>query len=288
MSSITISPEALAEFIHVNCSHEFGMKVIDKLDTALFQRDITMQTIYKVIEELNQLQPTLNKVQMITFILDAALAIGTIVSIFSAASAGYAGVVITGAHYIINNAACNSKVKHVREAMMEDKKHRDNLEDLLRQQELTLPFQTIEFKAEMGKVHEAVAAISKYVTGGNIDWIKHLENIGILGITPTVTSPAKQDTTAQSDQSKCSLSDAFKTLTKAIEVLKAFAGKKFNKVFLTIETIISMLCNCSTANSDCHPTAGLLETRYVPELMHDAEMMLELKEELIRYYKLNY
>ena len=288
MSSVSISPEALAEFIHVNCSHEFGLKVIDKLDTALVQRDITMQTIYEAIEKLNGVQPTLNKVQMITFILDSALAIGSIVSIFSAASAGYAGVVITGAHCVINNAVCNSKVKPIRDAMMEDKKHRDNLENLLRQQGLTLPFEAIEFKAEMGKIHEAVAAISKYITGGNMDWIKHLENIGILGITPTVTSPIKRDTTAQSDQSKCSFSDAIKTLTKAIEVLKAFAGKKLNKVFLTIETIISMLCNCSTANSDCHPTAEVLETRYVPELMHDAEMMSELKEELIRHYKLNY
>ena len=286
MSSVSISPEALAEFIHVNCSHEYGMKVIDKLDTALLQRDITMQTIYEVIEALNGFQPILNKVQMITFILDAALAIGSIVSIFSATSAGYAGVVITGTHCIINNAVCNSKVKHIREAMMEDKRHRDDLETLLRHQELTLPFEAIEFKAEMGKIHEVVAAISKYITGGNMDWIKHLENIGILGITPTVTSPVQKDSTTQSDQSKCSLSDAFKTLMKAIEVMKGFAGKKLGKLFLTIETIISMLCNCSTANSEYHPTADFLETRYVPELMHDAAMMQELQEKLIRHYEL--
>ena len=280
MSSEPISPEALAEFIHVNCTHEYGMKVINKLDTMLVQRDITIQTIYEVIEDLNRLQSMVNKVQIITFILDTALAIGSIASVFSATSAGYAGVVITGAHCVINNTTSNSKVKYIREAMIEDKRHRDELQTILRQQELELPFEAIEFKAETGKIHEIVAAISKYITGDNIDWIKHLENIGILGIIPTVNLAAQQDTTAQSDQSKCSLSDAFKAIMKAIKVMKGFSGKKLNKFFLTIETIISMLCNCSNVNSGCNPTAELLETRYVPELMNDAVMMQELLEKL--------
>lgn len=281
MSSMSISPEALAEFIHLNCTREYGMEVMERLETALIQRDYTMQTIYEVIEVLNGLQPMLNKLQIVTYILDAVLAIGCI----AAASAGYAGIAITGAHCVIKNNVCNRKIKLVQEAMMEDKTHRDSLEAVLRHQGLTLPFGGIEFKAEMNKIHEICLAIAKYVTGNRIDWIKHLEKIGIVGITPVVASP-QQNSTAQPDQSKCSISDIFKMLIKAINYLQGFAGKRFQQAFLTIKAIVTLLCDCSNDDGECHPTAGLLVTRCVPELMHDAAIMQELLEKLVRNYKL--
>ena len=286
MSSISISPEALAEFIHINCSPEYGKEVIDKLKTALKHRNYTVQIIYDVIEALNEIQPTLNKLEMITYILDTALVIATIATVISTGSAGYAGTVITGAHCLIKNNVSNRKVKRVREAMIEDKKHRDSLDTVLRQQGLELPFEGLEFRAEIGIIHKIFSAISAYITGDSIDWIKHLENIGVVGIVPSVPSSAQQNTTAQSDKSKYSLSEVFKTLTKDISYLQRFAGKKFQKVFQSINAIISLLCNCSNIDSDGHPTAGLLETRCIPELMHDAGMMQELLESLIRNYRL--
>ena len=126
-----ISTEALAEFIHVNCSHEYAMKVIDQLDATVLQRNITIDKIYEVIEELNELQPKLNKFQIITYILETALAIGCIASAIGTTSAGYAGVVATGAYNLTHNHACNRKVKNVREAMNEDNRHRDKLQALL-------------------------------------------------------------------------------------------------------------------------------------------------------------
>lgn len=285
MSSRSISPEALAEFIHLNCTREYGMEVIDKLEAALKKRDYTIQTIYDVIDALNGLQPTVNKLQVITFILDAALAIGTIASMFSPTSAGYSGIIITQAQCMIKNSVCNGKVKHVREAMVEDKKHRDRLESLLRQQEIPLSFEVTEFKAELGTVHEIILAISKCATGNSIDWIKHMENLGVVGITLAVPSSAKQNTD-ETDKSNYSLSDILKTLMKAIDYLERFVGERLQKVFLSIKAIISLLCNCSKVDSEHHPTADLLETRLVPELMHDAVMLQELQEELIRNYKL--
>ena len=285
MSSRSISPEALAEFIHRNCTCEYGMEVIDKLETALIQRDYTIQTVYDVVEALNGYQPMLNKFQIITFILDAALAIGAIASMFSATSAGYAGAVITEAHSVIHNIVSNGKVKHVRDAMMEDKKHRDRLESLLRQQDIPLPFEAIEFKAELGTIHEIILAILKYATGDSIDWIKHMENLGIVGIIPVVPSSAKQNTT-EPDKSNCSLSGIFKMLMKATDYLQRFVGKKLKKVFLVIKAIISLFSKCIKLDSEHHPTTDILETRVVPELMHDAEVMQELLEELIRNYKL--
>ena len=285
MSSRPISPEALAEFLHLNCTREYSMEVIDKLETALIQRNYTIQIVYDVVEALNRLQPMLNKFQIITFILDATLAIGTIASMFSTTYAGYAGVVITEAHSFIHNSVSNGKVKHVRDAMMEDKKHRDRLESLLRQQDISLPFEAIEFKAELGTIHEIILAILKYATGDSIDWIKHMENLGIVGIVPVVPSSAKQNTT-EPDKSNCSLSGIFKTIMKATDYLQRFAGKKLKKVFSTIKTIISLFCKCIKLDSEHHPTADILETRVVPELMHDAVMMQELLEKLIRNYKL--
>lgn len=287
MSSRSICPKALAEFIHVNCTYEYGLEVVEKLDTALVQRNYTMQTIYDVIETLNRLQPMLNTFQIITLILDAVVTIGTIMSVFNAASAGYTGIVVTEGFCFIKNNACNPKVKKVREAMMEDKKHLDSLQALLRQQELMLPFEGIEFKADVGTIHEISSAISKYITGDTIDWIKHLENIGIIGITPVAPS-TQQNTTTQSDldQSKWSLPDASKVIMKTINYLKGFGGKKFEKIFTTITAIISLFCDCLNVSSECHPSAELIETRYVPELMDEAVIMQELLEELIRKYKL--
>ena len=284
MSSRSISLEALAEFIHLNCTREYGMEVIDKLETALIQRNYTIQIIYDVVEALNGLQPMFNKFQVITFILDAALAIGAIASLFSGTSAGYAGVVIAEAQCMIKNSVSNGKIKHIREAMIEDKKHRDRLESLLRQQDIPLPFEALEFKAELGTIHEIILAILKFVTGDSIDWIKHMENLGIVGITPVVPTSAKQNTT-EPDKSSCSLSSIFKTLMKATDYLQKFVGKKLQKVFLTIKTIISLFCNCLKLDSKHHPTADILETRVVPELMQDVVMMQELQEKLIRNYE---
>ena len=281
MSSRSISLEALAEFIHLNCTREYGMEVIDKLETALIQRNYTIQIIYDVVEALNGLQPMFNKFQVITFILDAALAIGAIASLFSGTSAG---VVIAEAQCMIKNGVSNGKIKHIREAMIEDKKHRDRLESLLRQQDIPLPFEALEFKAELGTIHEIISAILKFVTGDSIDWIKHMENLGIVGITPVVPTSAKQNTT-EPDKSSCSLSSIFKTLMKATDYLQKFVGKKLQKVFLTIKTIISLFCNCLKLDSKHHPTADILETRVVPELMQDVVMMQELQEKLIRNYE---
>ena len=123
--------------------------------------------------------------------------------------------------------------------------------------------------------------------GNSIDWITHLENIGILGITPALLSGAQLDTTTQPDESKCSLSGVFKTIMKAIDALKGTARNKCSKVFSRIKIIISMLSNCLNTYGVCrHPTAGLHEARYVPELMHDVVMMQELLEKLIRNYGL--
>ena len=91
------STEAFAEFIHINCSHEYAMKVIDQLDATVVQRNITIDKIYyEVIEELNELQPKLNKFQIITYILETALAIGCIASAIGTTSAGYAGFFAIG------------------------------------------------------------------------------------------------------------------------------------------------------------------------------------------------
>ena len=74
---------------------------------------------------------------------------------------------------------------------------------------------------------------------------------------------------------------------KAIDALKGTARNKCSKVFSTIKTIISMLSNClNTYSVCCHPTAGLLEARYVLELMHNVVLMQELLEKLIRNYGL--
>ena len=150
-----------------------------------------------------------------------------------------------------------------------------------------LPFEGIKFRTETSTVREIVAGISKYAMGNSIDWITHLENIGILGITPALPSGVQLDATTQPDESKCSLSGVFKTIMKAIDALKGTARNKCSKVFSTIKTIISMLSNClNTYSVCCHPTAGLLETRYVPELMHNVVLMQELLEKLIRNYGL--
>ena len=282
MSSMSISPEALAEFIHINCSHEYGMKVIDKLETALIQRNYTVQTIYDVIEALNELRPTLKKLEVITFILDAALVIGSITTVISAGSAGYAGTVINGAHCLIKNNISNRKVKLVREAMIEDKRHRDSLDAVLRQQGLELPSEGLEFQAEIGIIHKIFSAVSAYITGDSIDWIKHLEDIGVVGIVPL---PAQQNTTAQSDQLNGSLSDIFKIIMKAISYLAKFVGKKLQTFLMIINAIISFLSKCSKVDKKNHPSADLLDT-YVPELMRDAGIMQELLESLIRNYRL--
>ena len=281
MSSMSISPEALAEFIHINCSHEYGMEVIDKLETALIQRNLTVGTIYDVIEALNELQPTLNKSEMITYILDAALVIAAIIigSPIFAGIASFAGTVITGAHPLFKNIASNKNVKLVQEAMIEDKRHRDSLNAVLRQQGLELPSEGLEFRTKIGIMHEIFSAISAYITGNRIDWIKHLENIGVVEIVPL---PAQQNTTAQSDQSQ---SDIFKIIMKAISYLAKFIGKKFQKYFKIINAIISLIIKCSKVDKESHPSADLLNT-YLPELMHDAGMMYELLEKLIRNYGL--
>ena len=280
--STPISTEALAEFIHVNCSREYAMKVIDQLDATVIQRNITIDKIYEVIEKLNELQPMLSTLQIITYILDAVLAIAS--AIFGAKFIGFVGgFVITGAYKLVHNSACNRKVMDVREAMIEDKRHRDKLQALLRQQDLMLPFEGIEFKAEMNIIREIVAAISKFVNSDS-GWIKHLENIGILGITPALPSGAQLDTT---DKSKFSISKILKIIMKSINALKGLVGNKYSKNFSAIKAIISMFSNFPSAFSlSRHPTASLLEASYVPELMHDVVMMQDLLEKLVRNYGL--
>lgn len=279
MSSVAISNEALADFINVNCAQEYRLRVVDKLGAALVQRNITIDTIYGVIEALNELQPKLNKLQIIACIFDAVLAI---VSEFSGIAATCVGAVITGIHHLIKNNRWNGQIKQVRKAMIEDKRHRDSLQALLRQQWLELPsFELIEFKAETNIIHKIFSAISAYITGNNIEWVKHLENFGVIGIVPVDPSPAQKDMTKQSQYS---LSDIFQMLTKGIDYLLGLVGpeKKVKQTFSAIKVVISLFHNCSKTTSESHPTINLLETKYIPELMHDAVMMQELQEKLLR------
>ena len=88
----------------------------------------------------------LNKLEVVELILGTVLAIGGTASVVS----GYTGVAVTGAHQLIKNITSNRILKSVREAMVEDKRHREDLQALLRQQGHILPYETIEFKAEMG------------------------------------------------------------------------------------------------------------------------------------------
>jgi len=282
--SSSISIEAVAEFIHVNCTREYRIEVVDKLETALLQRNCTIQTIYDEIEALNRLQSMVNKFQLITIILDAVLTIGNIASMFGAIpSIAFNAIppITTGAHYFLKNIACNSKVKPVREAMMEDKKHRDNLQALLRQQDLTLPFEVIEFKSKTGIIHKVFSAISMYITGDSVDWVKHLENFGVVEIIPVAPPLTEQNATTQP---KSFLSNAFKMIKKAVNFLQGLMGEKCKKIFAVINAIISLFCKC--LNCEGNLTADLLEAIYIPELMKDTVVMQELLEKLIGNYRL--
>ena len=254
-----------------------------------------MQTIFEVIDELNKLQPKLNILQIATFLLDAAFTIGYLASLFGAVVGCAAGPsVIAGANYVIKNNICNRVIRKRRDAMMEDKRERDNLQTLLRQElGCALP-DVIEFESKRDGVHEVFLFISKYVTKDCIDWIKHLENIGIVGIIPVVPSSPQQATQdATTQPSNKWIKFAFTIIMKSISVIKKIplVGKV---IVVVIEKIVHLLYHLwgalvkctNAAHAKCHPTSVILETSYVPELMRDTEIMLVLLERLKRNYEL--
>ena len=297
--SSRIQGEALAELMRVNCTREYAELVVGTLERALRQRDNTMQTIFEVIDELNKLQPKLNILQIATFLLDAAFTIGYLASLFGTVVGCAAGPsVIAGAKYVIKNNICNRVIRKLRDAMMEDKRARDNLQTLLHQElGCALP-DVIEFESKRDGVHEVFLFISKYVTKDCIDWIKHLENIGIVGIIPVGPSSSQQAATqdATTQPSNKWIKYAFGIIMKsisAIKILPFVVGKTF---VVVIEKIVHLLYHlwgtlvkCSNAVlAKCHPTSKILETSYVPELMHDTEIMLTLLEKLKKNNALDY
>ena len=117
----------------------------------------------------------------------------------------------------------------------------------------------------------------------SIDWIKLLENIGVLEIIPL---PAQQNTTAQSDQLNGSLSDTYiQDNYESHQLPCKICGEKIQTFLMIINAIISFLSKCSKVDKKNHPSADLLNT-YVPELMHNAGIMQELLESLIRNCRL--
>lgn len=290
--SSTILGERLAELMRINqCTREYTEQVVASLERALRQRDNTMQAMFDVIDELNKLQPTLNTMNVITFILDAAFTTFGMLSVIGGVAGGCATGVISGANYIIKNNLCNRVIKKLRNAMIEDKRERDNLQLLLHQViGCALP-DLIEFEAEMGVVHKVFLAISKYVTGDRIDWIKHLENIGIVGIIPVVPSSQRQivepqDTTTRSSNWRL----IFEMVMKSIKFFKGILEKipVVGPCLVAIEKIIRLFYQIwnksekwlDVFSAKCHPTSEILETSYVPELMRDTEIMLTLLEKL--------
>ena len=102
---------------------------------------------------------------MITFILETALVIGTITTVISAGSASYVETAITGTHCLIKNKISNRNIKLIREAMIEDRRHRDSLDSVLWQQGLELLSEGLEFKTEIGIMHKIFSAVSAYIIG---------------------------------------------------------------------------------------------------------------------------
>ena len=164
--------------------------------------------------------------------------------------------------------------------MIEDKRHHDSLDTVLCQQELELPTEGLEFQAEIGIIHKIFSAVSDYITGGSIDWINHLEDIGGVAGNSTIASSTKYYCTIRPIKLL-----TIRIIMKAISYLAKFVEKIIQKLLMIINAIISLFIKCLKVDMKSHPSADLLNT-YMPELIRDTGIMQELLESLIRNYRL--